>query len=245
MRAEIFRSRRWGRALTSRLFSGTLAFRCSTSVSAERAKAAACTTRATTLSSITAASSIRASCMTPCWPRRSGAWCCAWPTPTFRCRTRAILQTAVSDYLEQVKKLADGAREESESQAKLLHDRAFQLAADPTEPSGVPDRAGPRSANRVRTARERRRSSQAQRQGIRRRAGQERARAVRRAARTTAGADVRYRSDSRARRGPAGAELVQESRLRARPLHRLWRQDAARRARGDRGPSAGRTSTAT
>ncbi len=45
---------------------------------------------------------------------------------------------AVSDYLEQVKKLADGAREESESQAKLLHDRAFQLAADPTEPSGVP-----------------------------------------------------------------------------------------------------------
>ena len=46
---------------------------------------------------------------------------------------------AVSDYLDQVKKLADDEREEAETQAKLLHDRAFQLAADPTKPSGLPD----------------------------------------------------------------------------------------------------------
>jgi N-acetylated-alpha-linked acidic dipeptidase len=45
---------------------------------------------------------------------------------------------ALSDYLDQVKKLADDEREEADSQAKLLHDRAFQLAADPTKPSGLP-----------------------------------------------------------------------------------------------------------
>ncbi|MFI5352673.1 MAG: transferrin receptor-like dimerization domain-containing protein [Candidatus Binatales bacterium] len=45
---------------------------------------------------------------------------------------------AVSDYLDQVKKLADNKREEAETQAKLLHDRAFQLAADPTKSSGLP-----------------------------------------------------------------------------------------------------------
>jgi N-acetylated-alpha-linked acidic dipeptidase len=45
---------------------------------------------------------------------------------------------AVSDYLGQVKKLADNKREEAETQAKLLHDRAFQLAADPTKSSGIP-----------------------------------------------------------------------------------------------------------
>ncbi|HEY6418797.1 MAG TPA: transferrin receptor-like dimerization domain-containing protein [Candidatus Binataceae bacterium] len=45
---------------------------------------------------------------------------------------------AVSGYLDQVKKLAGGAREESEVQAMLLRDRAFQLAADPTQSSGVP-----------------------------------------------------------------------------------------------------------
>jgi N-acetylated-alpha-linked acidic dipeptidase len=44
----------------------------------------------------------------------------------------------VSDYLDQVKKLADSKREEADTQAKLLHDRAFQLAADPTKSSGLP-----------------------------------------------------------------------------------------------------------
>src|SRR6202041_1514663 len=45
---------------------------------------------------------------------------------------------AVSDYLDQVKKLADDEREEAETQAKLLHDHSFQLAADPTKSSGLP-----------------------------------------------------------------------------------------------------------
>jgi N-acetylated-alpha-linked acidic dipeptidase len=45
---------------------------------------------------------------------------------------------AVSDYLGEVKKLADDKREEAETQANLLRDRAFQLAADPTKSSGLP-----------------------------------------------------------------------------------------------------------
>jgi N-acetylated-alpha-linked acidic dipeptidase len=45
---------------------------------------------------------------------------------------------AVSDYLDQVKKLANDEREQAETQAKLLRDRAFQLADDPTKSSGLP-----------------------------------------------------------------------------------------------------------
>lgn len=45
---------------------------------------------------------------------------------------------ATAEYLDQVKKLADGEREEAETQARLLRDRAFQLAADPTKSSGLP-----------------------------------------------------------------------------------------------------------
>jgi N-acetylated-alpha-linked acidic dipeptidase len=37
-----------------------------------------------------------------------------------------------------VKKLADDEREAAETQAQLLRDRAFQLAADPTKSSGLP-----------------------------------------------------------------------------------------------------------
>jgi N-acetylated-alpha-linked acidic dipeptidase len=45
---------------------------------------------------------------------------------------------AVSGYLDEVKKLADDKREEAETQANLLRDRAFELAADPTKSSGLP-----------------------------------------------------------------------------------------------------------
>jgi len=45
---------------------------------------------------------------------------------------------AVSNYLDQVKKLADDERQEAATQAALLRDRAFQLAADPTKSSGLP-----------------------------------------------------------------------------------------------------------
>ncbi len=48
------------------------------------------------------------------------------------------------------------------------------------------------------------------------------------------------RPDPADRTGPAGPRLVQEPDLRARPLHRLWRQDPAGRARGDRGRTLGR-----
>ena len=46
--------------------------------------------------------------------------------------------SAVSDYLDQVKKLADDEREEADAQASMLRDRAFQLSADPTKSSGLP-----------------------------------------------------------------------------------------------------------
>jgi len=52
-------------------------------------------------------------------------------------RTSGFADT-VSDYLEQLKKLADDEREQSETQAGLLRDRIFQLAADPTKSSGLP-----------------------------------------------------------------------------------------------------------
>ncbi|MFZ0660091.1 MAG: transferrin receptor-like dimerization domain-containing protein, partial [Candidatus Binataceae bacterium] len=45
---------------------------------------------------------------------------------------------AVSDYLDQVKKLSDDERQEADTQAKLLQDHAFQLASDPTKSSGIP-----------------------------------------------------------------------------------------------------------
>jgi N-acetylated-alpha-linked acidic dipeptidase len=45
---------------------------------------------------------------------------------------------AVSDYLNEVIKLENDKREEAETQANLLRDRAFQLAADPTKSSGLP-----------------------------------------------------------------------------------------------------------
>jgi len=44
----------------------------------------------------------------------------------------------IATYVAEVKKLADGKREAQATQAKLLADRAFQLAADPTKSSGLP-----------------------------------------------------------------------------------------------------------
>ena len=76
--------------------------------------------------------------MTLCWPKPPGGWCCARPRPTVPVQRAGGFADAVSDYLDQVKKLADDKREEAETQAKLLRDRAFQLAADPTKSSGLP-----------------------------------------------------------------------------------------------------------
>lgn len=52
-------------------------------------------------------------------------------------RTSAFAET-VSGYLDEVEKLADDERDQAETQAGLLQDRAFQLAADPTRSSGLP-----------------------------------------------------------------------------------------------------------
>src|SRR5262249_16826128 len=49
----------------------------------------------------------------------------------------------VSDYLDKIEKLAGHEGEQAETQAGLLHDRAFQLAADPTKSSGLPAPLGP------------------------------------------------------------------------------------------------------
>jgi N-acetylated-alpha-linked acidic dipeptidase len=45
---------------------------------------------------------------------------------------------AIANDLDQIKKLADGKRDAADTQARLLKDRAFQLAADPTKSSGLP-----------------------------------------------------------------------------------------------------------
>jgi N-acetylated-alpha-linked acidic dipeptidase len=47
---------------------------------------------------------------------------------------------AVGQYLEELHKLADGLRERAELQHRLLDEHAFQLAADPTETSVLPER---------------------------------------------------------------------------------------------------------
>jgi N-acetylated-alpha-linked acidic dipeptidase len=44
----------------------------------------------------------------------------------------------ISGYVTEVKKLADDKREAAQTQAKMLADHAFQLAADPTKSSGLP-----------------------------------------------------------------------------------------------------------
>jgi N-acetylated-alpha-linked acidic dipeptidase len=44
----------------------------------------------------------------------------------------------VGVYLDEVKKLADAKRDEAQAQARLLSTNAYKLAADPTEPSGLP-----------------------------------------------------------------------------------------------------------
>jgi N-acetylated-alpha-linked acidic dipeptidase len=50
----------------------------------------------------------------------------------------ADFASTVAGYLEEVKKLADTKRKDAETQAGLLRDKAFTLAADPTKPSGLP-----------------------------------------------------------------------------------------------------------
>jgi N-acetylated-alpha-linked acidic dipeptidase len=46
----------------------------------------------------------------------------------------------VSAQVEEIKKLTDGMRTRAATQGRLLDQKAFTLAADPTESSGLPDR---------------------------------------------------------------------------------------------------------
>ena len=48
---------------------------------------------------------------------------------------------AISQYVEEVKKLADTRRQAQETQAKMLADNVYALAADPTKPHANPDAA--------------------------------------------------------------------------------------------------------
>lgn len=52
----------------------------------------------------------------------------------------------VGGQIEELKKLADRMREHAEAQNRLLDQKAFTLAADPTESSGLPDREDPAPA---------------------------------------------------------------------------------------------------
>jgi N-acetylated-alpha-linked acidic dipeptidase len=53
------------------------------------------------------------------------------------------LAETVSGQVEELKKLTDTMRQRAETQGRLLDQKAFTLAADPTESSGLPDREDP------------------------------------------------------------------------------------------------------
>ena len=69
-------------------------------------------------------------------------------------RTENFART-VETYLKEVKKLAGDKREAAETQAAMLKDHVFALAADPTKSSGRSHRAEAGAADRFRTARRR------------------------------------------------------------------------------------------
>ena len=142
----------------------------------------------------------------------------------------------VATYLDEVKKLADHKRDEQVAQAKLLAANAFKLSDDPTLSSGPPTPLKVVPYFNFAPIENAVARAEGQRQGLRRRARRE-GRGVTRGQEGQAG---RARRTDRAGAAdgarPAGrARLVQEHDLRARPPHRLRREDAARRARGDRG----------
>ena len=159
--------------------------------------------------------------MTPCWPGQLAAWCCATAEEKLPAQRVGSFAEAMSDDLDQVKKLADNEREAAEMQAKMLRDRVFQLADDPTKTSGLPT-----ALDRVphvefaalddavdRLKREAKEYDDALAKNGATLSGAQLAR--------RAGVDARYRPAVGAQRRPARPALVQESDLRARPLYRL------------------------
>ena len=73
-----------------------------------------------------------------CWRKRSGGWCCALADADLPLQQAGNFYDAVARYYGEIKKLAGDKHEAADTQAKLLSDRVFQLAADPTKTSGAP-----------------------------------------------------------------------------------------------------------
>ena len=153
--AATWRSRRWARARTTRRSCSTWASRRSTWATAARA-AAGPTTPSSTPSTTTPASAIPPSSTASRWPRRRGAPRCAWPTPTCCPSGTRAWPTACDTYLGQVKKLADDMRDETEHLNKLVDEKAYTLAADPTETWVPPEKKEPGAVPQLRAAGERR-----------------------------------------------------------------------------------------
>ena len=139
--------------------------------------------------------------------------------------------TAVKDYLADLEQLADGKRQQTARDNRLIASGQFAAALDPTRALGPPPAARPRAAFQLRP------DSQCAR-----RVGRRRGRTVRHAlhGRRHAGTHQPGPAYSRALadpgRGIAGTPVVSPPNLRARQGHWLWRQDPAMGARSDRTP---------
>ena len=131
-----------------------------------RVMSAASIIRATTRSSITAASSIPDLSMTPCWPRPSDASSCGSRIPICPVQRAGISRTRCRDDLTEVKKLADDKREAAEIRPACCATTSFQLAADPTKTSGMPTALSPVPGIRFVAARCRRRAAERKREGL-------------------------------------------------------------------------------
>lgn len=145
---------------------------------------------------------------------------------------------AVSDYLDQVKKLEDNEREEAETQAKLLHDRAFQLAADPTKSSGLPTALKPVPQIDLAPLKEAvdrlKRSAKAYDDAMAKNGSHLSAIQLTRVQALMLNLDQTLAPENV---GLPGRSWYKKSRVRTGPLHRLRSQDPARRPRSDRRPT--------
>jgi N-acetylated-alpha-linked acidic dipeptidase len=139
----------------------------------------------------------------------------------------ADFANTVSTYVDEVKKLADRKRDEQIAQAKLFAANAFKLSDDPTLSSGPPTplKVVPyfnfapieNAVTRLKASAKAYDAALAAKGASRHHEGQE----AGRARRATEQALVMEPPASR-----AGAAQTEHD-LRARPLHRLWREDAA------------------
>ncbi len=154
----------------------------------------------------------------------------------------APLAETIDRYLKEVTKLASDLRDQTAETNRRIKDGTLKAVADPKETYVTPAPKEPvpfLNFTDLQNALDRlqqqaRAYDEAQRKVI---AGGTVSNEVRQATGDAAGAGG-ARADER--EGPAAAAVVHASDLRAGVLHRLWREDAAGRARSDRGaPVAG------